>query len=130
MSEGYNCSQIVVLYFSEKYNLNTSQFKLASQAFESGMFNADICGAISGAYMILGLEFGDEGRPTLKSKVLEFTNKFIEIIGYKKCKDILNVDISDDQILEIAKNDGTIASNCPRCIEVAISILEDMTKKS
>ncbi|AGT44230.1 C-GCAxxG-C-C family protein [Treponema pedis] len=131
LGNGCNCSQAVLLYFAEKYRLNEMQAKRIAEAFESGLFTGNTCGAALGAYMVLGLAFGSDAenhRSMMKSRVNEFNREFIKKMNSLKCIDLLGVDISDDTVLKKAFEDGTIQRVCPNAIMTAAGILEDMIK--
>ena len=59
-SKGCNCAQIVFSYFAEKNGLDINKALKISSAFGGGMGKGDICGAITGAYMALGLIYGND----------------------------------------------------------------------
>lgn len=129
LSEGYNCSQTVLSYFSERYGLDKNIAKKIAKPFESGMFQKSNCGAVSGAYMVLGLEFSrdDEGnREEILLKVKEFNEKFIKKMESKNCFDLLGIDVSIKENLQEAMERGLIERVCPNAILSSIEILEEM----
>ncbi len=130
MSKGYNCSQTVLLYFSDRLGTDKETAVRISQPFESGMFSGDTCGTLSGAYMVLGLAFGDGTKGTrsiLKDKTQEFKRKFSEMNGSSICRDLLGIDISTDENLAIAYKEA-IPRVCPKAVLTSVEILEDMLK--
>lgn len=131
MGDGYNCSQTVLLYFKDRFNLDENIAKRIAQGFESGMFNGSVCGAVSGAYMVLSLEYGDGSKNTrtlLKDKINEFLERFKKDESSIICEDLLGINIKEDENLQKAFNDGTIVKVCPKAITKSIEILEDMLK--
>lgn len=56
---GYNCSQAVLCAFCEDVGLNETVARAISSSFGGGMGRLrEVCGALSGAFMILGLKYG------------------------------------------------------------------------
>lgn len=57
--EGYNCSQAVFAAFSEIYGIDKETALKISSSFGAGMGRMrEVCGALTGAFMIAGLENG------------------------------------------------------------------------
>lgn len=126
---GLNCSQTVLTYFHERYGLTESMAKKISQPFESGIFRGETCGAVSGAYMVLGLEYGSDGegsRSRMQAKVREFNRAFEEKMGSLNCENLLGINISSDENFGKAMEEGLIERICPQAITAAIEILENM----
>ena len=129
--KGYNCSQQVFCYFAEGYGLDIDKAKRLSKALESGAMQGKTCGAVSGAYLVIGLEFSEdqvENRTLLKDKVDEFNKKFVDKQGKLSCKDLLGLDILTDQGYEKALEENLIEKVCRNSVISAIEILEDMLK--
>ena len=55
----YLCSQAVFAVFSEDLGLSKENAFKIGACFGSGMRQAEVCGACSGALMALGLKYGD-----------------------------------------------------------------------
>lgn len=59
--EGYTCSQAIVLAFAEEMQMDTRQLLLLSAPFGGGMGRLrEVCGAVSGAFMVLGALYGTD----------------------------------------------------------------------
>ncbi|HBL41670.1 MAG TPA: hypothetical protein DDY98_09045 [Ruminococcaceae bacterium] len=57
--EGYNCSQAVLLAFEDITNLDTKTAAMLSSSFGGGMGRLrEVCGAVSGMFMVAGLTQG------------------------------------------------------------------------
>ena len=91
--KGYNCTQIVLLFFAEKYGLDESIALKISQGFAKGMYIGSNCGVRSGAYMVLGLAYGNSDKQVLKTKINEFNNEFKKLSIYDDCDDILQYNL-------------------------------------
>lgn len=127
LTNGYNCSQSVFCYFAEEFNLDHLTAKRIAEAFESGQFQGTTCGAVSGAYMVLGLKYGSDEpdhRQIMESKINEFNKLFKEKYNSILCRDLLGEDISAKDGLEKIINQGLLEKVCPNAIFTSIEILE------
>ena len=126
--EGFNCAQAVVGAFSSGEEEGQLALKLAS-GFGGGMRRGEVCGAVSGAVMVLGMREGYlAGDQAAKLKSSELTSAFME--GYAQrqgtlyCREILGYDPRD---AEAAK--GFAAQKrqvCEGAIETAIVLLGEL----
>jgi len=64
---GHNCAQAVLGAFCEEYGLDTDTALRIARGLGSGVRNAEICGAVSGAVLVIGLKYGHD-------KALKFEN--------------------------------------------------------
>ena len=80
---GYNCSQSVLGVWAEELGLDFNTAMKISQSFGGGMGRLrEVCGACSGAFMVLGMKYGTEN-----SKDFDAKKKFI-CKGSKICRKI------------------------------------------
>jgi C_GCAxxG_C_C family probable redox protein len=97
-NEGYNCAQSVFLAYSDVYGLEDDLAKKLSASFGGGMGRMrEVCGACSGMFMILGLEYpatdpDDKAAKTanydaVQRTALAFKERFSTII----CADLLKI---------------------------------------
>ncbi|MBN2348570.1 MAG: C_GCAxxG_C_C family protein [Bacteroidales bacterium] len=128
--EGYNCSQSVVVAFSDQYGLDKNTALRLASGFGSGMNEGEFCGAVTGALMILGLRYGyiNSEDPEAKAKIKEATEKFKyefrKSFGSLKCKKLLNIDVTKDYGKKIAIEKELFRTQCPKFVETAARILE------
>ena len=96
---------------------------------------AQTCGAVSGAFMALGLKYGsaDPGDKVSKentyTKVRVFAEKFTERQGSVLCRDLLKCDISTTEGLAYAREHNLFTEQCPIFIRTAAEILEEMLQE-
>lgn len=105
--QGFACSQSILLGFADSFELDEKTAKLISSTFGGGMGRLRrTCGALTGAYMVLGLKYGNELPTDLDTKlnsykkVRELTAQFEDVFATSNCKDILMQHASNEQILE------------------------------
>ena len=129
---GAACSQAIVAHYGPSVGLPAEQgIKLAS-GFAGGMRLAQTCGAVTGAFMVLGLKHAGancdqrDGRESVYTAIREFTAKFQQRNNTVVCKELLGCDISTPEGTDRAKREGLFRTICPRLVQDAAEILEEM----
>jgi C_GCAxxG_C_C family probable redox protein len=129
---GFNCSQAVLGSYCEQFGLDCQQaFKVAT-GFGGGMRMAETCGAVTGAFMVLGLKYGNTtaedkaAKAKTYEKVVEYTSRFKARNGSVVCKELLGCDISTPEGMKKAQEDALFDSICPKMVQEASEILEEM----
>ena len=92
----------------------------------------NVCGAVSGAVLVIGLKTTNEnnihdmeaGYKTMET-VREFVARFEEQHSSIKCRELIGHDISTWEKSEAAMKENAFA-NCPRFVESAVTILDDI----
>ena len=94
--QGYNCSQAIVLAFSEEMGIDINALLKLSSSFGGGMGRLrEVCGAVSGMYIVLGFFRGYdspedfEGKKRLYSEIQELAVQFKDKYGSIVCRDLL-----------------------------------------
>jgi C_GCAxxG_C_C family probable redox protein len=132
-AKGANCAQSVVCAFAESYGVDGQAAMRAATGFGGGMGRlASTCGAVTGAFMVLGLAHGmrtpgeAEAKERTYAEVREFAKRFAAKNGNLACRDLLGVDIGTPEGLARARDEKLIATRCPGFILGAVAILEEM----
>ena len=131
-SKGFNCCQAVLSVFSEELSLEkTTALKIAA-GFGGGMRKGEVCGAVTGAVMVLGLKYGHcregdvENKQKANAVTVDFMDKFTQRHETVICKKLLGYDISRKSEYDEAAASGVFTTICPRIIEDAVELLETM----
>ena len=130
--EGYNCAQSVYTPFAEKQGGDRDTALKTAAGFGGGMGRlGNTCGVVSGAFMALGLKYGStEAGPEIKANmyaiIREFAERFLERNESLECRGLLGLDISIPEEFEKAKAEKLTAKLCPKFIQDAAEILEEM----
>ncbi len=124
-SDGYSCAQAMFATFAEDLGLDRQTAAKISSGFGGGMHLGETCGVVTGAFMVLGLKFG-EGKKRTYDKTTEFTDKFLQRNPSIKCLDLLGADVRVKEEMEKAKSEGLFKCVCGRLIKDACEILEEM----
>lgn len=131
-NEKFNCAQAVLGAFAEEYGLSEEQALSIALCFSAGMRKGEVCGAVSGAIMVLGLKCAGAGRTEEESKLLGYqkTNEFLEKFRKENtsyvCREILGCDISTEAGREYANEHNSFRTICPKMVESAVHILRNL----
>ena len=94
--EGYNCAQAVFVAFEDVIGIDRSTALKLSSSFGGGMGRMrEICGAVSGMFMVLGCLYGYDDAKAVEEKkehyvlIREAAAKFKEENGSIICREIL-----------------------------------------
>jgi C_GCAxxG_C_C family probable redox protein len=94
----------------------------------------ETCGAVTGAYMALGVfnakKYSDNNERKLKSYAMiqEFEKKFIQKIGSTSCKALTNCDLRTEEGQKAFKEKNMHENICNKCVSCAVEILDEIMK--
>lgn len=94
--EGYNCAQSVLLACGEYTGLDEKTAIAVSAPFGGGMRCGEMCGAVSGGLMALGLSCGAAEKSEMAAMAKELSEAFKERLGHLRCLDLKNAGVSCD----------------------------------
>jgi C_GCAxxG_C_C family probable redox protein len=129
---GYACSQAIAATFAPSLGLDREAAMKIASGFGAGMGRmAETCGAVTGAYIVLGLRFGTattgpETRESVYSRVRQFAERFKACNGSLVCRELLGCDLSTPDGAAEARDKGLFVTLCPKYVETAAKILEEM----
>lgn len=117
--KGYNCAQAVACAFCEDFGIDEKEMFRMSEGFGFGMGMMEMCGAISGMMMVIGLhnsvgslEGSKPSKADTYKKVKEYALQFKEKNGSYLCRELKG--ISSDRPL----------CSCDQCVEDAVRLTE------
>ena len=100
--QGYNCAQAVAVAFTDLTGMDKNLAAKLASPFGGGMGRMrEVCGAVSGMLMVLGLLYGydtpgdDESKKKQYQAVQHLAGKFREEVGSIVCREILKNPPSD-----------------------------------
>ena len=108
--------------------------KIATQ-FGGGARKGEMCGAVSGALMVLGLKYGHYHYNALEEKgnaykiAEDFMNRFIAKKGTVVCRELLGYDVSKPEDMIKIKEMDLFKKTCPEMIKCATEIVEEMLQE-
>ena len=130
--KGYNCAQAVLGSFAEKYGMRKEQAYEVATGFGGGIRCGEVCGAVTGGVLVIGLKYGNSTQAEGNTKMLcyrkttEFINLFRERKGSIVCRELLCCDIGLPGKMEYAAEAGLFQKICPEMIREAVEILEEL----
>jgi C_GCAxxG_C_C family probable redox protein len=130
-----NCAQSVITSFSEDFGLDKDLALKISRSFGGGMGQSKgTCGAVTGAYMVLGLALKSTGeymkdRAEMAAAMAEFNRRFQELHGILNCTDLCGYDLSLPEQGAEARRKNVFTTVCPGLVRDAARILEDLLPK-
>ncbi len=134
---GLNCSQAIINQYAPHYNLDPTIACRLATGFGGGMGRmGGTCGALTGAYLVLGLEYGSASsaekikKDQTYEKIQELSKKFEQKNGSCQCRDLLACDISTTEGFLYAKEQGLSQSRCPNFVNDAVEILEEIISQN
>jgi C_GCAxxG_C_C family probable redox protein len=125
-----NCAQSVLLSFAGEVDLDEKDALKIALGFGGGMGMGETCGAVTGAYMVLGMKAKvkersiQEIKTETKAAARRFNDLFLEKYGALTCKKLLGVDISTPEGSEMANQKNLFETICPKFVASAADILE------
>jgi len=135
--KGYTCSQAVFSAYAEDLGLDQETALKIAGPFGGGMGRkAETCGAVTGALMVIGLEYGaidatdSEAKEKAYALAREFLDRFETRHGSSRCKELLGWDISTPAGHEAAKYRQLFSTLCPKYVANAAEIVGEILAKS
>lgn len=127
---GFNCAQSVFAEFATELGLTEEQaYKLAS-GFGGGLSHTNnICGAVTGGVLAIGLKYGasrgsDRYSKALTYRVIQrFMNEFKEAHGSLQCTSLLGYDLSDEEQFQAAIAVAAPICTCPKFLVAAVEMV-------
>lgn len=135
--EGYNCAQAVFLAFSDVTGYDKETALRISSSFGGGMGRMrEVCGALSGIFMVAGVLWGytgtDDGQKKMEhyARIQALAQRFKDKHNTILCRELLSgiktdtapmPDVRDEQYYKIRP--------CLRFVEDAAQVLDDMIRE-
>lgn len=129
-SNNFNCSQAVFAAFAPDFGIDEKLALMLGTSFGGGARNGEMCGAVSGALMVLGLKYGhfrpenNEQKARAYAIAAEYTKRFKEANKSIVCRDLLGYDLSVHEEMERIKEKNLFADICPKMVKSAVEVLE------
>jgi C_GCAxxG_C_C family probable redox protein len=132
--EGFNCTQAMLSTYGLQFGLDRESAIKLARAFGSGMGMGETCGAVTGALMVIGLKHAGLKVRSLFLKdrtediAREFVARFKARNGTTVCRELLGCDVSSFEGLKTAKKEKHFKKRCPKFVQDAAEILEEILK--
>jgi C_GCAxxG_C_C family probable redox protein len=129
---GAACSQAILGTYAPALGLTREQAMKLASGFAGGMRLGETCGAVTGAFMLLGLKYAKDNcdqrdsRESVYAAIRKFTEEFRRRDKTVVCKELIGCDISTPQGSQEALQKGVFRNICPDLVRHAAEIIEQM----
>ena len=129
---GAACSQAILGTYGPALGLSREQAMKLASGFAGGMRLGETCGAVTGAFMLLGLKYAAancdqrDKRENIYAVIRQFTDQFRQRNHSIVCKELIGCDISTPQGAQEAMQKGVYRNICPDLVRHAAEIVEQM----
>lgn len=135
---GYNCSQSIVLAFEDLIPVDKALLSKMASSFGGGMGRLrEVCGSVSGMFMIAGVLYGYDGPETGRIKadhyarIQELARRFEEKHGSIICRVMLGLSVQHDVPVPEARTAEYYKKRpCAEIVGDAAEILEQYIKEN
>ncbi len=134
MAEGFNCAQSTLGVFCEELNLDRERALKLATGFGAGLANKqEICGAVSGGIMAIGLKHGRTQTSDFEAKertyllANELMARFKVKFGSCLCRELLpGINLATAVGHTRYKEKNLAETVCRPCVAETVRILEDI----
>jgi C_GCAxxG_C_C family probable redox protein len=132
---GYGCAQAVLATYAGDFGLEEGLALRLATGFGSGMGRmCEVCGALTGAFMVIGMKYGKENSDgtrygseteTTYRLVANLASKFKEMNGSIYCRELIGYNLMDPTERAKVVEMGLFKTTCRKCILDAVDLLEE-----
>lgn len=132
---GFHCSQAVLASYADRCGLSEEQALKLGACFGGGMRKGEVCGACSGALMVLGSMYGQydisdtESRQEANEVNERMMQEFADNCGSYICSEILGCDLSTPEGVKCAREKNLFRERCPQIVANAMIVLEKIIRE-
>ena len=130
---GYSCSQSILMAYAPLFNLDRDTAARLAAPFGGGVARrGETCGAVNGAFMVIGLKCGHTSPEDVDSKerafqaVQDFIAHFHDRYGSIGCIQLLEIDISSPEGLQLAHEAQLFTTRCPGYVTHTADLLDQL----
>lgn len=134
---GYNCAQAVFIAFCDLTGYDEDDAARISSSFGGGMGRLrEVCGAVSGAFMVAGCLYGyaDETDKNAKTAhyalIQDIARRFRDRNGTIICRELIGAEANDKSAVPTDRTaDFYKRRPCVELVEVAAEIMDEIIKE-
>ena len=133
-NDGLLCSQAMLRTYGPQFGIDENTAIRVARPFGSGIARmCETCGAVSGAYMVLGLRCQDDNEKVAKENCYalcrEFAKRFKDINGSTNCFQLLQCDIGTPEGQARFRQENLVKL-CQSYVRCSAEILEQILLES
>jgi C_GCAxxG_C_C family probable redox protein len=130
---GFNCAQSVLSAFAPQLGMDRDTAMKVACGLGAGMGRSgNVCGAVTGGMLVLGLKYGmvdpelQEDKEKTYDQILKLLNRIRAIHGSDNCTDLMGVDIGTPEGLQEAQDKELSDKICSKIVGDITRILEEL----
>ncbi|MCI9059360.1 MAG: C_GCAxxG_C_C family protein [Lachnospiraceae bacterium] len=135
--KGYNCTQAVVLAFSDLHGMEEKAAAKLSSSFGGGMGRLrEVCGAVSGMFLVAGMLYGYDdpkdyqGKKEHYKRIQQLAQAFEEQNGSIVCRELLGLEQKKDAPAPKLRTDDYYKKRpCPKLVRMAAEFMAQYIKE-
>ena len=128
---GYNCAQAVLYAYSPELGLEGETALKVATGLGAGMARrGEVCGAVTGGIMVLGLKYGRGGQQDRSAteqtyqRTEELMRRFEQRHGSCLCRELLEgCDLRTAEGQRFFKENDLLHKTCVRCVQTVVEAL-------
>ena len=130
----FNCAQAVFSSLSAELGLDRETSLKIASCFGGGMRCGEVCGAVTGALMAIGLKYGFyktgdiQAKMKANEKAVEFIRQFKEKNRSILCRELLGYNLSKPEDMKKIQEKALFQTVCPKMVAEAVEIAERVIK--
>ena len=129
-NNGFNCAQAVFSTYCKEFGIDEASALKIACGLGAGMGRLqETCGAVSGAYLLIGLKHGkykkedETAKEETYAKVREFARLFEAKNKTTNCRELLGIDLVNGDRQAATER---VKAICPKMVQDAAEILESI----
>ncbi len=129
-SQGFSCSQSVLLAFAPRFGLDPNVAARLASPFGGGIARQGrVCGAVTGALMVIGLQSGNatagdrEAKDAAYAKVRALMARFAERHGATECRELTGYDLTTPEGYAAATEAEVFTRRCPEFVRTTATLV-------
>lgn len=125
-----NCSQAVLETYAPSLGMSVKTARRIAAPFAGGMGLGSECGAVTGAFLVIGMKYGKtrdndpQADKETFSRVAGFVKEFKAKHGHIGCSALLGTDMGTPAGIKEAEQKGLFTKVCPQLVRSAVEILD------
>lgn len=134
--QGFSCSQSVCAAYAPALGLPRDMALKIASGFGGGMGRSgEVCGAVTGAIMAIGLKTGpiEAADTAAKEKAYALTQQVIaqfkDRYGTILCRELLSCDLNRPEGLQRARETQLFTKRCPQFVQAAAEIVSALIEE-
>ena len=132
MKSGCNCAQSVLVSLAEEVGLSREMAMKRACPFGGGCRAGEVCGAVSGALMAIGMVNGNddmtnkEAQKKAYADYIEYNRRFKERFGQLTCRGLLGVDTSTPNGKQFMAEHPEAKEKCYGMVDAAVEMAREI----